>query len=211
MAEPEPVVPEVKTFTQEEVDAIIQTRVGKINAKSQETASVKAAELAEIMEQKADLERTVQETKAASMTESEHIEALKKSLATEQAEKAELSNQITLGKQAQIEGQFDNVDNDAILQAGGMPKYKDFLLSQLKQNRVIEEGEVFYKDETGAITDKKALIESIATANPELFISGRVGGNTVPTAPGTNFTVDPSKETTEQYIERRNAERSASS
>jgi hypothetical protein len=210
MAEEEQQEP-VKTFTQEEMDVIIQGRVGKINAKAQETATVKAAELAEIMEQKADLERTVQESKAASMTESEHIEALKKSLATEQAEKAELASQITLGKQAQIEGQFDNVDNDAILAAGGMPKYKDFLLSQLKQSRVIEEGEVFYKDGNGAITDKKVLIEGIATANPELFISGRVGGNTVPTVSGTNFSVDPSKETTEQCIDRRNAERSASS
>ncbi len=169
-----PAVPEVKTFTQADLDGIVQARVGKVNAKAQESITAKEAQLTEALEKVADFERIVQEKKAESMSESEHIDALKVALKAEQDEKLELKNQITLGEQSRIEARFDNTDKEAILELDGMPKYIDFLLGQLKQNRVIENGEVFYKDSAGAVTDKKVLIDAIAAANPELFISGRL-------------------------------------
>jgi hypothetical protein len=194
--------PAVKTFTQEQLDGIIQARLSKVESKF-------TSELEAERQTRTELETKLQEKSASQMTDSEHRVALQKSLEATQAELNEFKSQLALEKEQKAIQGFDNADKQALLEAGGNPKYSGFLLDQIKSSRGIENGEAFYKDGTGAATDRGVVIEAIRANNPELFLSNRVKGNNVPHGEGAP-PIDRSNETTEQYIARRNAERSAS-
>lgn len=205
MEEETPVQEAPKTFTQEQLDEIIQTRLGKQGEKAQEQMTAKETELIEAKAKLAELALEAQKVKAASMTEGEHIIALQKSNADTKAELAEFKAQIAQAEQAKIAQSYDSADKDLLLQGGANPKYASFLLEQVKSSRGIENGVAFYKDGEGAAIDKATAIGLVLSSNPELCISDRVAGNAVPK--GEFSTVDRSQESTEQYIARRESER----
>ena len=192
---------EAKTFTQEQMDGIIQGRLGKVQAKFE-------SELEAIRSTNSDLELRLQEKSATVMTDTEHMVALKKSLEATQSELEEFKAQSEAEKKAKVVKAFDDADKQALLEAGANPKYANMLLDQIKKSRGIEDGTAFYKDGEGAAIDKSAIIEAVKAGNSELFLVNRVKGNSVPHGEAvTGAAVDYSKESTADFIARRNAER----
>ena len=193
------VVEEPKVLTQADIDNAVKARLAREQSKYD-------ALIADEKQARADLEMKLQEKKASEMTDSEHREAMQKALDATRAELEEFKAAIVEKETTAIVAKIDNADEKALLEAGFNPKYSEVVLNALKQSRGIENGQPFYKDGNGAATDRSFIISALVSQYPELVTVNRGAGNAVPTGQG-GMSVDPSKETAEQFIARMNRER----
>lgn len=192
---------EPKALTQEDLNNAITARLGREQKKHE-------AELEAANQRANELEQKLQQKSASEMTDSEHRAALQKSLEQTRAELEEFKQTVAQKEEAEIVGKLDMSDKDALLEAGFNPKYSQVVLGELKKVRGFENGVAFYKDGEGAAINREQAISNLTALYPELVMSGRVKGNDVHTR-SAGPAVDPSKETTEQYIARRERERAA--
>ena len=203
MSEPEGVQPEPeaapKVITQADIDSAITARLAREQSKHE-------AELEALKAEKAELEAKFQEDQAKKMSVSERVEAQDKRIDQLLADIAERDRREAEAREQALTASLDSADEKALIEAGFNPKYSAIVLAELKKNRAVEAGAAFYKDSEGAAIDKAAVIESLKTQYPELVVVNRAAGNNVPTGQ-PKPSVDTSKESTEQYIERRNRER----
>jgi hypothetical protein len=195
---PEP-QPEPKAITQADIDAAITARLGREQAKHQ-------AELEALKAEKSELEQKFQADQAKKMSVSERVEAQDRRIDQLLADIAERDKREAEAREQALVTSLDSADEKALIEAGFNPKYSSIVLDELKKNRAVEAGAAFYKDSEGAAIDKGTIIDSLKTQYPELVVMNRAAGNDVPTGQ-PRPSVDTSKETTEQYIERKNRER----
>ena len=126
-------------------------------------------------------------------------------------EKDAVDNKKLLADQAaqKVIAGINSSDKDLLLEAGFDNKFADIALNELHKGRTLENGTAFYKDKEGAILDQGAVIESLKAQYPEFITVPRNLGNTVPMNGVKLAEVDYSKETTEEHITRRRAERAS--
>lgn len=199
----------VFTHTQKDIDSAVKARLARSENAHVGILGEKDASIATLNATIETLKAAAEKGVVTKMSASEHTEALEKRL--DQMEKDAVDRDKLLADQAaqKVIAGINSDDKDLLMKAGIDPKFADIALNELHKGRTLENGTAFYKDKEGALLDQNAVIESVKAQYPEFITVPRNLGNQVPMNGVKVAEVDYSKETTEQHITRRNAERAS--
>lgn len=162
--------PQEKMLTQTE----FSSAMGRERAKWSEKQDAMQAQLDALTAEKQAAEAKAEEESKAKMSTSEQVTALESRL-------EQMQNEISQKEQKSQMEAINNATKDVLMEQGLNPKMAKFALSEIEGMRIVSEGNVIYKDETGAAITQAEALAKFKTSYPEFFSAGRPGGVGVPT------------------------------
>ena len=188
----------VKTFTQEDINGIVETRLARERTKTEEVISGLTARLDERDAERKSAQDKLDEEAKSKLSTGEHVKAL-------QAQVEKMASDLVAKDQASELNSLNNASKDVMVADGLDPKFSKFALGELESMRTVTGDGVFYRDAAGIAMSQDEALASVKATYPEWFSANRSSGATLPVGQGGSE-ADRSTETIDQFRARRESE-----